>query len=185
MTEALQALRDEAAAAAKAAPGKPVVRDLVAKGTTFGSIAAMAAANGTVTFDVSKVQGVDPDLVIRPMDWKGDVTNLRTFSAVVSMRAMGMQPEEMVWRVPAGAKNPDLDGDGVVRELSVGDVTAMTDRQRSRRRPSSRGSPRWATCRRRPPSRRRSSRRARRGVYASAAAACHTPENAPRATRLR
>jgi mono/diheme cytochrome c family protein len=126
MTEALQSLRDEAATAAKAAPGKPVMRDLVANGTKFGSIAATAAANGTVTFDVSKVQGVDPDLVVRPMDWKGDVTNLRTFSAVVSIRAMGMQPEEMVWRVPAGAKNPDLDGDGVVRELSVGDVTAMT-----------------------------------------------------------
>jgi mono/diheme cytochrome c family protein len=126
MTEDLQALRDEAAAAAKASPGTPVVRDLGSKGTNFGSIAATAAANGTVTFDVSKVQGVDPDLVIRPMDWKGDAANLRTFSAVVSMRGLGMQPEEMVWRVPAGATNPDLDGDGVVRELSVGDVTAMT-----------------------------------------------------------
>ena len=39
MTEALQALRDEAAAAAKASPGTPVMRDLVAKGTKFGSIA--------------------------------------------------------------------------------------------------------------------------------------------------
>ena len=126
MTEDLQALRDTAAAAAKASPGTPVVKDLASKGTKFGSIAATAAANGSVTFDVSKVQGIDPDLVIRPMDWKGDVANLRTFSAVVSLRAMGMQPEEMVWRVPAGATNPDLDGDGVVRELSVGDVTAMT-----------------------------------------------------------
>jgi len=40
--------------------------------------------------------------------------------------AMGMQAEEFVWRVPGGEEPPDLDEDGVERELSVGDITAMT-----------------------------------------------------------
>ncbi len=40
--------------------------------------------------------------------------------------AMGMQAEEFVWRVPGGEETPDLDEDGVERELSVGDITAIT-----------------------------------------------------------
>jgi cytochrome c peroxidase len=38
---------------------------------------------------------------------------------------MGMQPEEFVWKAPDGGANADPDGDGVVRELSVGDITAL------------------------------------------------------------
>jgi CxxC motif-containing protein (DUF1111 family) len=43
-----------------------------------------------------------------------------------ALATMGMQPEEFVLRVPGGDEKRDLDGDGVVRELSVGDITAMT-----------------------------------------------------------
>jgi cytochrome c peroxidase len=40
---------------------------------------------------------------------------------------MGMQAEELVWFPPPEREfDPDPDGDGVTRELSVGDVTAMT-----------------------------------------------------------
>jgi hypothetical protein len=38
---------------------------------------------------------------------------------------MGMQGEEFAWRLPA-ERQPDADEDGVPRELSVGDVTALT-----------------------------------------------------------
>lgn len=126
MTEDLQAAREQAATSAKAAPGKPVVGDLVSKGTRFGSISATANPAGMVTFDVSKVVGVDADLVVRPMDWKGDATIIRTITAGVAMLGFSTQPEEIVWKIPASAKTMDLDGDGVVRELSVGDITAMT-----------------------------------------------------------
>jgi mono/diheme cytochrome c family protein len=126
MTEELQATRDAAEEAAKAAPGKPVSRELKSKGTLFGSITATAGAGGKVTFDVSKIMGVDPDLVVRPMGWKGDVAIIRTVTMGVSAGGMGMIPEEIVWRIPGGDQLRDVDGDGVKRELSVGDVTAMT-----------------------------------------------------------
>ena len=126
MTEELQATRDEAEQAAKATPGKPVTRELKSKGTSFGSIAATAGAGGTVAFDVSKVKGLDPDLVVRPMGWKGDVAIIRTVTMGVSAGGMGMIPEEIVWKIPGGDQLRDIDGDGVKRELSVGDITAMT-----------------------------------------------------------
>jgi Di-haem oxidoreductase, putative peroxidase len=126
MTEELQAARDEALAAAKAAPGTTVSRDLKSKGTSFGSIGARATPGGTVTLDVSRVVGVDPDLVVRPMGWKGDIPTVRDVTAGAAARAMGMLGEEIVWKQPGGDQHPDLDGDGVTRELSVGDITAIT-----------------------------------------------------------
>lgn len=125
MTEELQAQRDAAAAAARARPGIAVRRALVAKGVEFGEIAATADGAGEVAFDLAAVRGVDPDLVIRPYAWKGDVTTLRTFQTLPATFGMGMMAEEFVWRLPAEA-GPDPDGDGVERELSVGDITALT-----------------------------------------------------------
>lgn len=125
MTEELQAQRDAAAAAAKARPGVAVRRALVAKGVEFGDIAATADAAGQVAFDLAALRGVDPDLVIRPYAWKGDVTTLRSFQTLPATFGMGMMAEEFVWRLPPEAGD-DPDGDGVVREFSVGDITALT-----------------------------------------------------------
>src|SRR5262249_12270941 len=96
------------------------------KGTDFGSITATATAGGQVTFDVSKVAGLDPDLVVRPMGWKGDDPIVRNIAVFASALGMGMQPEEFVWKAPGANPLKDLDGDGVTRELSVGDITAVT-----------------------------------------------------------
>jgi cytochrome c peroxidase len=126
MTEELQSTRDAAIAAAKAAPGSPVTRELSSKGTAFGSITANVLATGQVSVDVSKLAGIDPDLVVRPMGWKGDSPLVRSITRGASAGGMGMQPEEAVWKRPGGDQLRDLDGDGVSRELSVGDVTAMT-----------------------------------------------------------
>ncbi len=126
MTEELQAARDAAAAKAKAAPGTAVTRELSSKGTSFGTIAATAAADGQIAFDVSRVVGIDPDLVVRPMGWKGDAPIIRTITVAAATFGMGMLAEEQGWKAPGGDKKPDLDGDGVDRELSVGDVTAIT-----------------------------------------------------------
>jgi mono/diheme cytochrome c family protein len=126
MTEELQATRDAAAQAAKAAPGTKVARELRSKGTSFGSIVATATAAGLVTFDASSVSGIDPDLVVRPMGWKGDDPIVRNITVGAAGFGMGMQPEELVWKTPGGDGRRDLDGDGVSRELSVGDVTAIT-----------------------------------------------------------
>jgi CxxC motif-containing protein (DUF1111 family) len=63
--------------------------------------------------------------VIRPIGWKGTVATVRMLSMAAGSIAMGMQAEEFVWRNPGGEEGGDLDGDGVERELSVGDVTAI------------------------------------------------------------
>lgn len=126
MTEELQALRDDAAKAAKATPGTPVSRELRSKGTHYGSIVATANAGGQVTFDLSRVSGIDPDLVVRPMGWKGFAPLVRNITLAAAARGMGMFGEEFVWKQPGGDQHPDIDGDGVTRELSVGDITVMT-----------------------------------------------------------
>jgi hypothetical protein len=124
MTEEIAKLSDAAAAKAKANPGTPVKSALVAKGVEFGNITATADAAGAVSFDFSDLRGLDPDLVVRPFGWKGNVTSLRAFQVLPATFGMGMMAEEFVWRLPKEA-GPDPDGDGVERELSVGDITAM------------------------------------------------------------
>jgi hypothetical protein len=126
MTEELQATRDAMLAAAKAVPGTRVTRELQSKGTTFGSIAATATSATDVSVDVARLEGIDPDLVVRPMGWKGDAPIVRSITRGAAGGGMGMQPEEVVWKRPGGDQLRDLDSDGVSRELSVGDVTAMT-----------------------------------------------------------
>jgi hypothetical protein len=125
MTEELQAARDAAAEEAKQNPGTPVEKALTAKGVAFGQIVATANADGEVTIDHSGVVGVDPDLVVRPFGWKGFVTTLRNFALAAANFGMGMQGEEFAWRLPPD-RQPDADADGVERELTVGDITAIT-----------------------------------------------------------
>jgi CxxC motif-containing protein (DUF1111 family) len=62
---------------------------------------------------------VDSDLVIRPFQWKGADVTLRTFVREAANNELGMQAVELVGR------GVDGDHDGVVNELSVGDVSAL------------------------------------------------------------
>jgi CxxC motif-containing protein (DUF1111 family) len=59
------------------------------------------------------------------MGWKGNVTTVRNLTVAASNFGMGMMPEEFVWRLPPAA-GEDPDADGVTREFSVGDITAIT-----------------------------------------------------------
>ena len=126
MTEDLLAAHAAAAAQAQETPGQTVERALTSKGISYGAIAVTADAAGQVAIDTSKLEGVDPDLVVRPMGWKGGIPTVRLNVLAPAAGIMGMQGEELVWRIPGGAETPDLDGDGVERELSVGDITALT-----------------------------------------------------------
>src|SRR5207248_4345 len=87
----------------------------------------------------SKVTGIDPDLVVRPMGWKGDDPMVRNIVVFAAALAMGMQPEEFVSKTPGADPKKDADGDGVSRELSVGDITAMTIYSASLETPSELG----------------------------------------------
>ncbi|HSC26910.1 MAG TPA: di-heme oxidoredictase family protein [Vicinamibacterales bacterium] len=176
MTEELQATRDAAVAAAKASPGTVITRELKSKGTAFGSISATATSSGDITFDVSRVEGIDPDLVVRPLGWKGDTPNLRLFSAGASAAAMGLIAEELIWKKAPG-QNPDVDGDGVTRELSVGDITALTIYQAAQETPAEFAH--LATLGYvRPPTPAQTAQIAagRKAIAAIGCTSCHTPE---------
>jgi hypothetical protein len=119
MTAELWATRDETIARA-AAENVDVRLPLETKGISFGSI--MAGPDGEL--DTSQVQGVDYDLIVRPFHQAGRVVSLREFTDNAMNHHHGMQAEERFDLDPA--KGPDFDEDGVARELTVGDMTAIT-----------------------------------------------------------
>lgn len=123
MTEMLLTLRDAAVTEALQT-GTEVRRDLVAKGISFGSLRVSVDGAGFPIVDASAVEGISPDLVVRPFGWKGDTPSLRGFCRDAARNELGMEAEELVMKDPAGGLDPD--GDGVERELSIGDVTALT-----------------------------------------------------------
>ncbi len=125
ITEDLLAIREEAERAARETPGDQVERALSSKGIDYGVIRVAADQDGELTIDLSGRRGIDPDLVVRPFGWKGNIPTLRVNSVGAAAGLMGMQAEEMVWRAGGEDAGDDPDGDGVTRELSVGDVTAL------------------------------------------------------------
>lgn len=135
MTEELQAIRAEAEATA-CETGDEVVMELVAKGVPFGIISAVADKRGgggdrrrrnhgrrkgecVAVVDTSGIEGINADLVVRPFQWKGSETNLRAFNRDAAHREIGMQPVELV------GSDTDGDFDGVLNEMTVGDITAL------------------------------------------------------------
>lgn len=108
MTQDLQALK----AKALAQPG--LVVPLITKGVSFGSI---QSANGVL--NTTAVQGVNADLVVRPFGRKGEFSSVRSFDVAAMQFHFGMQPVEVV------GFGVDADGDGVVNEISEGDLSSL------------------------------------------------------------
>ncbi len=109
MTKELQALK----AQAQAAPGSVVSLDTM--GVNFGSISYDAVTG----FDTSAVEGIDDDLVVRPFGRKGEFISVRAFDVGALQFHMGMQAQEAV------GVDVDDDGDGVMNEVLVGELSAM------------------------------------------------------------
>ncbi|HKP86997.1 MAG TPA: di-heme oxidoredictase family protein [Blastocatellia bacterium] len=126
MTTDLLAIRTAASAEARASGGD-VIKSLDAKGVNFGRI----TAHPDGTFDNTKVQGVDADLIIKPFHQKGVVNSIRVFTVNAYNHHHGM---EAVERFGVGQKDNkgnvittnDFDEDGVPDEMTVGDITAST-----------------------------------------------------------
>ena len=114
MTVDLQSILQQSIREARAA-GAPVTMDLVAKGVGFGSITAQPDG----TFDTSKVEGVDSDLIIKPFMQKGVIVSLREFAVKALNQHFGMQAVERF------GDGEDPDADGVREEITRGDVTAL------------------------------------------------------------
>lgn len=118
MTADLQAIRDSLA------PGNAAA--LVSKGIEFGVLSRMNDGG----WDTSQVEGLPPQslvsaapgeppsLVIRPFHQSGSVVSIREFTNNAFNHHHGMQSVE---RFGDGI---DADGDGVVNELTIADITA-------------------------------------------------------------
>jgi cytochrome c peroxidase len=126
MTTDLLNIRETALNEARAS-GASVTKRLDTKGVNFGQITA--SPSGSV--DVSGVEGVDKDLIIKPFHQKGVVNSVRVFTVNAYNHHHGM---EAVERFGVGQKDSkgnvittnDFDEDGVPDELTVGDITAAT-----------------------------------------------------------
>ena len=94
-------------------PGQVV--QLTAKGVNFGTLIADSAGN----VDTSSVEGVADDLVIRPFGRKGEFSSVRGFDQGAMMFHLGMQPVEIV------GEGIDEDGDGVVNEIQIGEMSVL------------------------------------------------------------
>ena len=114
MTTELQDIAEEAIAKARST-GVLATRDLMAKGVSFGKITARPDA----VLDTSAVEGVDTDLVVRPFQQKGLNVSLREFAVKAMNVHFGMQASESF------RDGIDADRDGVVDELTRGDITAL------------------------------------------------------------
>lgn len=118
MTRDLRAQRAEAAREARRS-GEPVRVALQTKGVSFGHLTARP--DGFV--DVSGLEGVDQDLVVRPFSQKGVFTSLRQFTVNALNGHHGIQAAERFGKRWTGYA--DFDGDGVSEEATPGDVTAL------------------------------------------------------------
>ena len=108
MTIELQDIKNKA----RQNPG--VLFNLVVKGVDFGTL---RYDHGQ--FDTSGIEGIDEDLVVRPFGRKGEFITTREFDQGAFQFHFGMQPVEIV------GENIDDDGDGVVNEILVGEMSAV------------------------------------------------------------
>jgi len=130
MTRDLIGIRDAAVQAA-CSQMQPVSMPLSSKGVSFGMITVLPAGCPDPMIDISGIEGVDADLVVKPFGWKGIVPSLRVFNAVAFHNAIGMTPTELI--------GPGVDGDfdGVTDEITIEDVSAMTVYLAAQPRPTS------------------------------------------------
>ena len=132
MSEELQSLADTLTRRA-IDEAQRVEVELIAKGIRFGTLSAAPDGEGGATLDTSDVDGVDSDLVVKPFGWKGVFTTLREFIAASLQLHMNLQAEELVANPDSlveidlgeGPTPDDPDNDGVVREITEGQLTAL------------------------------------------------------------
>lgn len=100
ITTDLRAIRAQAVAQASS-QGRPVVRTLMSKGISYGSIRADAI--GAV--DISGVRGVDTDLRVRPFFAHGGTVSIREFVVGAFNDEMGLQAvDPLLFQAAAGAR---------------------------------------------------------------------------------
>lgn len=109
------------------ARGTRVPVSLKTKNVSFGSASIDCSGND----DLSGLEGIDEDLIVKPFQWKGNFKTIREFNRDASNNELGMQAVELVGYFTDG------DGDRITDEFSVGDMTAMAIYVAAQPRPSS------------------------------------------------
>lgn len=124
MTAELKSQRSAALQKARAT-GEVTTVSLETKKVFFGQL----AVNPDGLVDVTKLEGVDTDLTVRPFSQKGVFASLRQFTVNAANDHHGMQAAERFGALWTG--NDDFDEDGVADELSRGDISALVAFQAS------------------------------------------------------
>lgn len=101
ITADLRAIREEAIVQARV-QGRPVILELRSKGIDYGHITA--SSEGTV--DTSHVQGVNPDLRVRPLFAEGRDFSTRVLAVNAWRNAMGLIAEDPDFAAAAARENP-------------------------------------------------------------------------------
>jgi len=115
MSNDLQFIKEAAIQKAKNTQ-QSVTVNAITKEVSFGKLTAWP--DGLV--DLSRIEGVDEDLIIKPFGQKGVFTSLREFTIKSLQLHHGIQATERV------GVNIDADKDGITNELTSGDITALT-----------------------------------------------------------
>ena len=89
---------------------------LVTRGVDFGTIRYDRVE---AAFHLDDIEGIDTDLVVRPFGRKGEFSTAREFDVEAMSFHFGMQAVELV------GEGVDGDGDGVVNEVLVGELSAL------------------------------------------------------------
>jgi cytochrome c peroxidase len=124
MTADLQETRNDAVKQARAS-GQDARADLVSKGVRFGSI--LAHPDGIV--DLSSIEGIDADLILRPFSRKGVFTSLRQFTINAMNIHHGMEAMERFGVRWTGSH--DFSESGVPDAVTPGDISALVAFQAS------------------------------------------------------
>lgn len=119
MTADLQDLLDQA----QAAPAGTVF-DLDTHGVNFGSITSLGGGNVQldvegIGFEDNSLHAPEDVLVVRPFGRKGENFTMRDFDRGAMQFHFGIQPEEVI------GTGVDGDGDGLVDEVEIGELTAL------------------------------------------------------------
>jgi len=120
MTSDLRAIRNQAIASAMK-KGQSVTLPLVTKGVSFGSI----TGNPDGSLDTSQVQGVNPDLRIRPFFAHGGTISIREFILGALNAEMGLQAADPNYLAIASAGGVVKTPSGMVLDGSIDPLTRM------------------------------------------------------------
>ncbi len=119
ITADLRATRDQALAAAKKLK-RPVSFLLISKGIRYGSI----TANPDGSLDTSRVQGVDPDLRVKPFFAEGGTISIREFVVGALHNEMGLEASADPDLLAASAGGRVVTPSGMVLDGSQDKISA-------------------------------------------------------------